>query len=236
MEAIYEVLFPHAKFSIEGHRYDDACFPKTNTVRTLPFLCAIADGAKVTKGAGQWAACLADTFGQGDWSVLSARSKWIETEASSRPRMALAACAALSLLPEPQSLVTTDQSFVWKAVGIGDSCIVHLSADRVCHCFPIDIDFDFASAPLLLASASPVYDEHLKHYAGHYMPGDVFLLMTDGFAKIVLPLLSREEQTAKRIANASYAELTNWALKVCLEFRAKSKDPYDATLVRVLIR
>jgi hypothetical protein len=73
----------------------------------------------------------------------------------------------------------------WRAIAIGDSCLVHLRERRVLKCFPIDKEELFNNSPVLLSSM-PGNEEktlsHLQTIEGNWKSGDSFYLMTDAFA------------------------------------------------------
>jgi hypothetical protein len=73
----------------------------------------------------------------------------------------------------------------WKAVALGDCCLVHQRGDTIRLAFPISSSEDFGSHPILLPSLTSLQDEalaELKHLEGTAEPGDEFLLLSDAIA------------------------------------------------------
>lgn len=229
MRLQYQIIFPRPDFDLTNQVYDDAFSPAEDLDSAeLPFRCAIADGAKITRSAGAWARALVDYFVDPNSSLEGIRAKWIEQDLPQKPRVAFAAVVAI--LFEEQSTGHGK----WHATGIGDSCFAQIRDGKLHNSFPIGPDYDFKLGPTLLASTTPINDHHQQKASGSFKTGDTFLLMTDGFAKFLLPGM-KNGTYIQEMTQLAQSQLWEWTHRACLQHRAKSKTPYDASLVKVTI-
>jgi hypothetical protein len=74
----------------------------------------------------------------------------------------------------------------WKAVAVGDSCLIVVRGGRVELSFPVTAADRFGNAPPLVPSASAARCPRPEWLAGRAEPGDLFLLATDTAAAAVL--------------------------------------------------
>ena len=85
----------------------------------------------------------------------------------------------------------------WSAVAIGDSCLFHVSSDKLFAAFPIQRAEQFNNRPLLLSSTPSdnqrVWEE-VRRDAGDCQYNDLFILATDALAQW---LLAQHEAGAK---------------------------------------
>lgn len=79
---------------------------------------------------------------------------------------------------------------VWKAVALGDTCLVQIRENKVIESFPLSKSSSFNNSPFLLAS-NQNKDEviELLSIKGDWKYGDIFLLMTDALACWFLKLM-----------------------------------------------
>jgi hypothetical protein len=95
----------------------------------------------------------------------------------------------------------------WKAVAIGDCCLIHRHSSTICETFPISDAGEFGNSPSLLpsdASAQASALKLLKCTSGSTSPGDDFLLLSDA---VGCWFLSRTHEGDKG-ALAAFDELT----------------------------
>lgn len=73
----------------------------------------------------------------------------------------------------------------WKAIALGDCCLVHHRGDTVCAAFPISDSENFGSHPVLLPSLASLQTRaftELKLLEGTAEGGDEFILFSDAIA------------------------------------------------------
>ncbi|NLE74295.1 MAG: protein phosphatase 2C domain-containing protein [Actinobacteria bacterium] len=179
--------------------YEDAYCPKKSP-RDQDKTCfrfAVADGATETSFSGIWAKQLVRSFCNDRLDVTSIggglrdlQQRW-SMNVRRRPlpwyaeeKVRIGAFAALlgvalhddSCLEDPHE---------WRAIGLGDSCLVQMRGEEVLVRFPLDNSASFTNRPHLLSS-NPAYNrqviEHLCSIKGTWDHGDVFYLMTDALA------------------------------------------------------
>lgn len=73
----------------------------------------------------------------------------------------------------------------WKALAIGDACLVLLRRSEIARAFPVEYPQDFGFRPTLLPS-NPTAQKTVLHkvemQSGEALPGDSFFLLTDAIA------------------------------------------------------
>lgn len=182
--------------------YEDACFPcSENDIRmhtqeesnTALFRAAVTDGATDSCFSQYWAQLLAHGFGTGDleqevspaslekyqraWKEYLSRQElpWYAEEKAEMG--AFAALVGLSLFSEKQR---------WKALAIGDCCVVQTRGSTMLRAFPMEKSDDFSRFPMLVGSMAErntkVFEQRRELQDGHWEPGDVFFLMSDALA------------------------------------------------------
>lgn len=229
MRIQYQLIFPRPDFDLTNQVYDDALSPSVDLdCADLPFRCAIADGAKITRSAGAWARAVVDSFVDPNSSLEVIRANWIKQDLPQKPRVAFA--ALVGILFEESS----PGQGKWNATGIGDSCFAQIREGKLYNSFPIGPDYDFKLGPTLLASTTPINDHHQQKASGSFTTGDTFFLMTDGFAKFLLPGM-QSGSYIQELTQLEPSQLWEWTHRACLQHRAKSKTPYDASLAKVSI-
>jgi hypothetical protein len=73
----------------------------------------------------------------------------------------------------------------WKAIALGDCCLVHQRDSKVCAAFPISDSESFGSNPVLLPSLGSLQEKafaELKVFEGTAEEGDEFVLLSDAIA------------------------------------------------------
>jgi hypothetical protein len=73
----------------------------------------------------------------------------------------------------------------WKAIALGDCCLVHQRGSEICAAFPISDSEDFGSNPVLVPSLGWLQEKafaELKVLEGTAEEGDEFLLLSDAIA------------------------------------------------------
>lgn len=192
--------------------YEDAFWPKQPVAAVGDhFRFAVADGATETSYSGAWARQLVRSFGAGhltpeqlDACLHAEQKRWLASvqrkplpwyAAEKVLQGAYAAVLGLELLADHASGDgSADPGGAWRALSIGDCCLVHLRGDRRQVSFPAaDADF-FTSRPYLVSSSplrNPGLAAQVASAGGSFAAGDAFLLMTDALAQWAL---QREDQ------------------------------------------
>lgn len=85
--------------------------------------------------------------------------------------------------------ITTCGDSAWRAIAIGDSCVMHLRDGRILDAFPYHHGAPFDNHPKLLAT-SPIYNDtsgagDITIAEGVALSGDVLILATDAVAKFL---------------------------------------------------
>jgi hypothetical protein len=187
---------------------------------------AVADGASEASFAGLWARALAGGFVNApgkpwldlDW-LTPLRQEWAtQVDAlplpwyaeEKREQGAFATLLGLVLRPPRPGQLGT-----WRALAVGDSCLVHARGERFLTSFPLTESAEFGTRPALLGSRPPPADRPppCEHAHGRWHPGDRFLLMTDALAQWFLhegeknrrPLEAVEELLAEAAPEEAFA-------------------------------
>jgi hypothetical protein len=148
---------------------------------------AVADGASESAFAGLWARLLADGFlaarrprdltgwlgeARRQWSdaVMGLELPWYAE--MKRAEGSFATFLGLRLGPAAR----------WRAVAVGDSCLVRVRADGRVRAFPLARSAEFDSQPRLIGSRGEL-PPGVRYAKGTLAPGDRLLLMTDALAQ-----------------------------------------------------
>jgi len=157
---------------------------------------AVADGATESCFAGLWARLLVEEFVrnaawdpdrwptgvselQERWKaeVYSRELPWYAEVGARRGAFATFLGVALS--------VDDEESFHWRAVAVGDSCLFHTRGAELLKAFPIGRSEEFDNLPDLLGSRTPleeIREDRTLWSDGIGQPGDRLWLMTDALA------------------------------------------------------
>jgi Protein phosphatase 2C len=165
---------------------------------------AVADGASESSFAGLWARLLAEGF-------VASRSPWEETGWLEPLRRRWADEVGTRPLPWYAEAKREEGAFAtllglalrthghWRAVAVGDSCLVQLRGGRLVTSFPLGRSDDFGNQPPLLGSRAPAPRAALRRAHGRWQPGDRFLLMTDALAQWFLRQHEQDRQPWDRL-------------------------------------
>jgi hypothetical protein len=164
---------------------------------------AIADGASEGWESGPWAVRLVETYigaapTPADFSAWLAktRRRW----APKRPAGPVAWYAAekqsqgsfATLLGvELRQSRSRPGMWPWKAVAVGDSCLVHLRGDAVLTAFPHTTRAEFGDRPPLVPSSARARCPAPEWLAGHAEADDLIVLATDAAAAHLLDAPAR---------------------------------------------
>lgn len=177
--------------------YEDAYWTTSSEDRALNgFRAAIADGATDSSFSGRWAELLTRTFvghegGVGDVEAMlpEIQQQWAaEVDQRELPWYAAekAEMGAFSSLLGVTFHTTDDGRSGWRAVAVGDSCLVQVRRNELVTArFPIAESSLFAASPFLIASRpgrNANLGAHILVTAGDVQPEDTFYLMTDALA------------------------------------------------------
>ncbi|MCP9493421.1 MAG: protein phosphatase 2C domain-containing protein [Pyrinomonadaceae bacterium MAG19_C2-C3] len=175
---------------------------------------AIADGATEAFDAGSWARALVQSWAAEDESSrdtdegfrLWARAvgeRW-ESEWSGRELAwyAEAKREAGSFAAFAGVVFDTDeQGLKWRAVALGDACVIHRRGNVIVRAMPIDDARKFNATPQLVPSRAERHADvwqHLCIEAGEARDGDVLLLLTDAAAAWYLRLFAEADSTVMK--------------------------------------
>jgi hypothetical protein len=173
---------------------------------------AVADGATEAFDAGRWAARLAEgwvgagrppltaaEFGpwlreQGEWLRASWEGRKLPWYAEEK-RRAGAFAAFVGLRLEAQG-----RRMGWRAVALGDSCLVQRRGAEVLAAVPLSSHEAFGSCPPLVPSSESLMGGALARLVeaeGRAEPGDTLLLVTDALAAWYFEALARRAAAAE---------------------------------------
>lgn len=177
--------------------YEDAFCPLSVELRGGDvYRFAIADGATESSYSKQWARMLVDSFVADEETTEIAallthtQPRWLrvvggrdlpwyaEQKVESG---AFAAFLGLTLFHDPVERLRVR----WKALAVGDACLVQVRSEEVVSRFPMELSSDFGDAPFLLSSDARQNAEALRrcrHSEGEVCFDDAFYLMTDALA------------------------------------------------------
>ncbi len=172
---------------------------------------AVADGATEAFDARRWAARLAAEwvgavrapltaaeFGpwlkeQGEWLHASWEGRKLPWYAEEKRRAgSYAAFVGLRLEADGRGVG-------WRAVALGDSCLVQRRGGEVLAAFPVESQEAFTSTPWLVPSGEGVRETALARLVereGCAEPGDTFLLMTDALSAWYFEASARRDPAA----------------------------------------
>jgi hypothetical protein len=206
-----------------GHRadeYEDAAAVSANT---FPTYAAIADGATESAFARRWAQLL--VRGCVEAQVASAaelkgqlpawQTAWHEAVAARTTEAPWYAAAKAEEGAYAALLTLTAMADGrWRAVAVGDCCLLHLRDDALHAAWPLDVPSQFTHRPDLLASRSDAPLPPMLERTGNWQPGDVLVLATDALAAWLLA--------------ADPARALDWTKAAFLDAVTKARD--DGTL------
>jgi len=157
---------------------------------------AVTDGATEAFHARQWATNLAEHWIHTESTLtLEDFRKWVAAEG--RELHDSWNGLSLSWYSEEKARNGSFAAFVgieldfktdtpsWKAIALGDSCLLHCRGEALLKSLPISRSESFNSAPVLVASNSALHESTMQSVvidSGICESGDVLFLMSDGAA------------------------------------------------------
>ena len=163
----------------------------------------VADGATEAWQAGGWAthlvgASLRRPPTPADFSewLATARREWTPAAAGSAWYVEIKQeqGAFATLLGLEFRLATQTPGLAWKAVAVGDSCMLVIRQGRIEVSFPLTSATEFGTRPPLIPSPAGVSCPRPEWLAGRAEPGDLFILASDAVARYLLQLAAPLEQ------------------------------------------
>jgi serine/threonine protein phosphatase PrpC len=206
---------------------------------------AVADGATEGWQSGGWAAHLASAYIRrppspadfDDWLAV-ARREWT-------PPATRGAVWYTEVKTEQGSFATllglefrqaqSPPGLAWKAVAVGDSCLLILRKGRFEVTFPISSVTEFGNTPPLVPSSPERKCPAPEWLAGRAEPGDLFLLVTDAVARSILASDTKpgEDPITRAVQSAVTSGKPQPVTKVLHELQGTLND--DATVVAVRV-
>ena len=171
---------------------------------------AVADGATEAFDARTWADRLATRWVQNE-SALTAEEfrEWVSHEG--RELQDSWNGLSLSWYSEEKARTGSFAAFVgveldlktdapsWKAIALGDSCLLHCRNESLVKSFPLFRSDSFNTAPVLVASHPSMHENSMKSLvieSGSCESGDTLLLLSDGVASWFLERLEKKDLAA----------------------------------------
>ncbi len=189
---------------------------------------AVADGASESAFADLWARLLAEGFvaaerprdlagwlgaARGRWSagVMGLELPWyIEAK---RDEGAFATLLGLGVRCPPSGWPAR-----WRAVAVGDSCLMQVRGDGRVRAFPVGRAADFDNQPPLIGSRGTKVPA-ARRCSGSLLPGDRLFLMTDALAQWFLGSHESGGRPAEALAALLFAERPQAAFAAWIEGR-----------------
>jgi len=198
--ATRQLLLP--KLGHEPSECEDAIAVDTQNCRF-----AVADGATEAFDARNWAQRLAQSWVQNnsastveefrEWVAAEGRElrdswnglslSWYSEEKARTGSFAALVGVELDLKTDAPS---------WKAIALGDSCLLHCRQGTLLKSLPLCRSESFNSAPVLVASDSSMHEACMKSVVidcGSCESGDVLWLLSDGVAAWYLERFEKDE-------------------------------------------
>lgn len=209
---------------------------------------AVADGASESAFAALWARILAEGFienarppwGKAEW-LAPLRQRWAEEvdpqllpwyAELKREQGAFATLLGLALRPPGER-----RPGRWRALAVGDSCLLRLHEGQLVDAFPLDRSADFDSHPSLVGSRPTQATRRAaaRQACGTWKAGDRFLLLTDALAQWALRQSEEDREPWDELGPLFAAENPQQAFTVWIE---EQRDRHelrndDVTLVTI---
>lgn len=247
--------FLRPKLGCEQGECEDALFPECPRADHRSLLdanalrLAIADGASESSYSGLWAKLLVRALArerpqgyaldlalteeriarcQDTWNrIVGARPlPWFAEEKLQQGAFAALCGVELRGLPDQP-----DGGGTWRAVAIGDACLLHLRDRDLLVSFPCTEASDFGVTPHLLASRAAhnvALRAGLAERSGEWVPGDCFVLATDALAKWMLEQHADGQRqwidTVRDLGTDDAPEFSEWADELRRSGRARNDD------------
>jgi len=181
---------------------------------------AVADGATEAFDARNWAERLARHWVENESTLtLEAFRKWVAAEG--RELHDSWKGLKLSWYAEEKARIGSFAAFVgveldlevdslsWKAIALGDACLLHCRGGTLLKSLPLSHSESFNSAPLLVASDASLHDSSMQSVvidSGSCECGDMLLLMSDAAASWYLQRLENGEVGADNLLRPTQGE------------------------------
>lgn len=160
-----------------------------------PYRVAVADGASESSFARSWARLLAGAYARGalDAGTLlddlgPLQACWL-ARVNARPRPWYVAEKVRAGAFAALAGVTVDACGGWRALAVGDCCVMHVRDGDVLAAFPLASAAEFDNRPLLIGS-NPERNgrlcEAMRVTSGAWRCGDSFVLASDALAACLL--------------------------------------------------
>lgn len=230
----------------EAEEYEDAYWPPDPVDGSgAAFSIAVADGATEASYSKFWARLLVEAYCEARLSepdltevLLELQISWKEAVGAqplpwyAEQKIRDGAFSSLLGITIRESESPDDESRLWEAMAVGDSCLFQVRDDRLHLSFPLDHSEQFNSRPALLSS-NPLSNDRLSDYVfrrtGDWQPGDVFYLMTDALACSFLKATEDGEKPWK-IKRPTQESFERWVRKLRAEGAIRND---DVTMYRV---
>lgn len=213
---------------------------------------AVADGATEAFDAGRWARRLVAMWVEAEPSPIyiadfrtwaAAQGEWLHALWENRP---------LSWYAEEKRRAGSFAAFVglhfreagpglcWRAIAVGDSCLVQRRGQEVTAALPIADAQGFNSCPVLVPSRAAALDATLARAvegAGEAKDGDVFLLLSDAVAAWFLGLCERRHPLVAEVDSLLAASENEAVAELLRRERAaqRLKDD-DVAIIRIAVK
>jgi hypothetical protein len=214
---------------------------------------AVADGASESSYSGLWAQLLTaafvaaeDPFAEGMPWLAEPRQNWSATvdalDLSWYAEMKRAQGAHATFLGLSLQMPTAAEPGCWRALAVGDSCLIRLRRGFLPRSFPLENSADFGNQPRLLCSRTPVgsppdrpAESHFEQERGSCLPGDRLFLMTDALAQWFLLRCEQGERPWKSLIPVFTDSVPESAFVVWVEERRDRQELRndDVTLLSV---
>jgi hypothetical protein len=128
---------------------------------------------------------------------------------------------------------TQDAGWAWKAVAVGDSCLLQIRGASLQAAFPLTSPKDFSNRPALIASSTEEHCPEPEWLAGRAVPGDVFLLASDAAsARLLEPQARAQGLAAAR--ESLQTKKPDALLAWCRDVQTKTNDDVSVIALRLL--
>jgi len=133
------------------------------------------------------------------------------------------------------SQAKSGDGLAWKALAVGDSCLLLVRNGELQSCWPVETLAGFHNSPSLLPSSMATQVPEPEWLAGRCYEGDLFLLATDAVAAGLMQMATRNLWRSVRTALSrdGATERTAGLLELIQECQARRND--DVTLLAVAI-
>lgn len=201
-----QVLLP--KLGLEASECEDVIAVDTQSCRF-----AVADGATEAFDARNWAERLARRWvGREATLSLEEFRNWVASEG--RELQDSWSGLNLSWYSEEKARTGSFAAFVgveldlknetpsWKAIALGDACVLHCRNGSLLKGLPLSRSEDFNTAPILVASNSGLHESSMRLVvtdSASCESGDLLLLLSDAAAAWYLQCLENNELATERL-------------------------------------